>query len=83
MGDRVLFVVTNGNEISPAIHGHWVGSDAEKIIEAAAPKMRGMDVGYAALALAAEVHKAASSPGRPYASAGMFAGPDDLEPATL
>ncbi len=56
MGDRVLFQVVSGNNVSPVVYCHWAGSDAPRIVRALAERMtaRGDDVDYAAARLVQE-----------------------------
>lgn len=48
MGDRVLFQVVNGSEISPVAYGHWAGSKAPAIMRRLKERMKGRegDVSY-------------------------------------
>ena len=41
MGDRVLFQVVLNNEFSPVIYGHWLGYQANNIIQALENRMQG------------------------------------------
>lgn len=72
MGDRVIMKVKSGNEVSPAIYGHWCGINAEKLIRGAAPKMRKGDVPYAAAALAAHVFNENDSKDGRFVSVGLL-----------
>lgn len=49
MGDRALIQMVNGDEASPVLYLHWMGSEVGKIIEQAQTIMEGRagDVSYA------------------------------------
>lgn len=57
MGDRVLFQVHKGDEISPVIYGHWSGVNAPIVCKRLRERMRGRsgDVSYTAARLVQEL----------------------------
>lgn len=59
MGDRVLIVATDGDEISPAIYGHWFGDDAPAMLVEAGERgiIRQGDVSYAAARICGHFHE--------------------------
>lgn len=56
MGDRALIVVTDGENVSPVIYLHWMGSEVPAILERLKNRMesRGADVSYASARLIQE-----------------------------
>lgn len=81
MGDRVVVVVTDGNEIAPAIYAHWLGSEAPAILVKAgeAGLIRKDDESYAAARVCGAFHEA--SPG--HTGVGLLDAPADLSDETL
>ena len=56
MGDRVLFQIVGGNEVSPVVYCHWAGWRAPGIVRALKARMVGRpgDVSYTAARLVQE-----------------------------
>ena len=82
MGDRCLIVVTDGDDISPAIYVHWMGHEVPmRLVEAGeAGIVRSGDVSYASARICGFL--CAQNPTTPL-SVGLFDAPADLEDATL
>ena len=59
MGDRILFQVTDGEDVSPVVYGHWSGSAAWEICATLKSLMkdRPRDVSYTAARLVGIIHE--------------------------
>jgi hypothetical protein len=80
MGDRAVIIVTNNNGDAPvAMYLHNGGCGVGALLAEAAPKMRAGDADYARARLCGVAHERSGG----ILGLGLFAGPKDLEPATL
>jgi hypothetical protein len=75
MGDRANITFTDGSDFSPTVYLHWNGSDAEKLLREAMPKMRAGDLGYAVARFVG--HCCEKIPGP--LSLGLFNGPESAD----